>query len=496
MNFWHEYPYTDFHELNLSWLLKKMKQIDVRMTDFEAVNKFKFYGDWEITKSYPIWSIVSGEDDNGYLAIQNVPAGITLDNEDYWVKVANYSALYADVQRRIIALEDDNETIHDELTATGEDVTELQTDVSELQTNVSGLTDTVNIILEHNRNIIIVGDSYFANDMAEFGGATPVINRLRAISPANFHYENISIGGAAFAQANNAKRFETILRAHTSSFAPNDVTDVLFIGGYNDCDYTVANISAAIESCHNYVKATYPKAKMSIGHFGWSGAFESTKRDQIVNRSLNAYRQSSQFGCSYMANAEYTMHDYNLFVSDQSHPNNDGTTELAKQILLYLTDGTCDVHYHMRVLSFNGSGIPVSAGVSSEYEVGTRLDNNIVNLWLPRGQNTFMSPQNFSVQALNDFMILTTLSAPNRLHVMGLWDGESRFQTQLNIGGFLQKTDNSFLNLGGNAFTVSQGWLRFVPLSINTAGTAWNNFNNIKMFRFEGGQYTLPTLNT
>ena len=32
---WNNYKYTDFHELNLDWVLKKLKQLEDRVQDLE-----------------------------------------------------------------------------------------------------------------------------------------------------------------------------------------------------------------------------------------------------------------------------------------------------------------------------------------------------------------------------------------------------------------------------------------------------------------------------
>ena len=81
-----KYPYTDFHELNLDWVLAKIKELTKEMADFVAINEIQLKGIWNITKQYPLWSVVT-VGNTGYLSIQIVPAGIDIDNEDYWMKI-------------------------------------------------------------------------------------------------------------------------------------------------------------------------------------------------------------------------------------------------------------------------------------------------------------------------------------------------------------------------------------------------------------------------
>lgn len=104
MPFFHEYPYESYHEMNLDWIINMIKKLTGEMHDFKVINKITFFGDWDITKQYPAWSVVNNNGD-GYISIKPVPVGVDISNTDYWILVANYSALYADMQNRIVALE-------------------------------------------------------------------------------------------------------------------------------------------------------------------------------------------------------------------------------------------------------------------------------------------------------------------------------------------------------------------------------------------------------
>ena len=104
MGLFEQLPYTNFHDLNLTELIKFVKEIAREMSDFEAVNKVKYLGEWDITKSYSPWSIV--EDNNiGYIAIREIPRGVDINDRNYWALVADFTALYADLGARIDALE-------------------------------------------------------------------------------------------------------------------------------------------------------------------------------------------------------------------------------------------------------------------------------------------------------------------------------------------------------------------------------------------------------
>lgn len=117
MLFNHDYPYTDFHELNLDWILCKMKELDSTLSEFTTLNKLQWRGTWDISKSYSAWSLVEDGEGNGYVSTGPVPAGVQLTDTKYWQKVANYSALYAAFEQRIELLEDGEAEIKTQLNA-------------------------------------------------------------------------------------------------------------------------------------------------------------------------------------------------------------------------------------------------------------------------------------------------------------------------------------------------------------------------------------------
>lgn len=103
--FFHNYPYSDLHELNLDWILNEIRTLHSDWNEFQVVNAIRFEGEWNITKGYQKWSLVN-LNGSGYISIQPVPVGVSIENEDYWRLVANYSELFADLQNRVVALEE------------------------------------------------------------------------------------------------------------------------------------------------------------------------------------------------------------------------------------------------------------------------------------------------------------------------------------------------------------------------------------------------------
>lgn len=104
--FLNRFPGTNFHELNIDWLVEAVKDIAKELQHFELVNQISYQGIWNITKQYPAWSIVTTNND-GYISLQPVPVGVNITNSQYWTKISNFSQELADLGNRMIAAEAD-----------------------------------------------------------------------------------------------------------------------------------------------------------------------------------------------------------------------------------------------------------------------------------------------------------------------------------------------------------------------------------------------------
>ena len=90
MSLFDQFPYTNFHELNLMWILEALKEIQTTTEQFVAINSLK-YADpiqWNITSQYEKNTIViDPQTGTAYISVQPVPTGVALTNSDYWTVV-------------------------------------------------------------------------------------------------------------------------------------------------------------------------------------------------------------------------------------------------------------------------------------------------------------------------------------------------------------------------------------------------------------------------
>lgn len=103
MGLFENFPYANFHELNLDWILHKLKELETEITNFVAINSVKYANPivWDITSQYETNTVVLDSSGNAYLSVQPVPAGVALDREEYWTKIGNFSALWDSVRSAI-----------------------------------------------------------------------------------------------------------------------------------------------------------------------------------------------------------------------------------------------------------------------------------------------------------------------------------------------------------------------------------------------------------
>lgn len=154
MAFYDKFPYTNFQELNLDWILQYLKEQEERIKDFIAVSTIK-YADpiqWNITTQYEANTIViDPETGTAYISTQPVPAGVALDNTDYWTVIFELNTIFEPFQEQLDDLSERTGTAEQNITDLGNNVTGLTADVQELQADMLRQVINVNSSIELHR---------------------------------------------------------------------------------------------------------------------------------------------------------------------------------------------------------------------------------------------------------------------------------------------------------------------------------------------------------
>ena len=104
----HKAPYTNFHDLNLDWVIEALNDFNTRLTNFVSLATIKYANPllWNITSQYETNTVVVDSNGNAYLSVQPVPSGVSLDRTEYWTKIGNFDELWADVKKAITPIDE------------------------------------------------------------------------------------------------------------------------------------------------------------------------------------------------------------------------------------------------------------------------------------------------------------------------------------------------------------------------------------------------------
>lgn len=111
--FCHMYPYGNFHELNLDWVIATVKHGEKEISDFIGINTIK-YADpilWNITSQYEANTVVvDGQTGNAYISTKPVPNGVHLNNSEYWTQIYNYADVVDTLREQIVPINEGTNT--------------------------------------------------------------------------------------------------------------------------------------------------------------------------------------------------------------------------------------------------------------------------------------------------------------------------------------------------------------------------------------------------
>ena len=108
----HTAPYTNFHDLNLDWIMEELNEFNTKLTNFVSLATIKYANpiQWDITSQYEANTVVVDKNGNAYLSVQPVPSGVSLDRTEFWTKIGNFDELWANVKKAITPIDEGHST--------------------------------------------------------------------------------------------------------------------------------------------------------------------------------------------------------------------------------------------------------------------------------------------------------------------------------------------------------------------------------------------------
>lgn len=297
MPLFEQFPYTNFHDLNLDQIVKALKALDKKVDAYMTYQTIT-YADpiqWNITTQYQKNTVVLASDGTAYLSTKPVPTNILITDTNYWTEIGNFSDLWDDLKEAISVHDEgpsptatanrtagdlvwrDNElyqvTVNMSagtayITGTNcnkisieELIKDLASTVDSLGTSVTALSNKIDNLpkLFDNVHIVLAGDSNWAS-MPDSS-----LERLRTIMNATT--SNISVGGAKWSDVYTQITSYSgptpdiiIINALGSDILGNIWQyDLGGIWGAPDVrDHTIPDLTdASQQTTFNYMKGTY-----------------------------------------------------------------------------------------------------------------------------------------------------------------------------------------------------------------------------------------------
>ena len=249
--FGERFPYTNFHDLNLDWIIKMMIELSEKV-DSVVSGKIIIANpiQWDITKQYQELTVVM---DNGtaYLSMKAVPYGVDITNTEYWQEIFNVEDVFDSLKSAISSNDDGNSTTSSKARKQGEllwlnDVLKRVTaDMTLGETYSSSNTEDITIeeLLVANRlvgkKIAIYGDSWVTDTYG-----TPWFNRIETLSKAS-EVHHVGLASATLTQIYNTCWDSYNADIYIIAGGLNDVT---LNTGADTFMLAIANLTTAIRA--------------------------------------------------------------------------------------------------------------------------------------------------------------------------------------------------------------------------------------------------------
>jgi len=354
------YPWGDFHSLNLGWFLLQFKDWVEKIQEYldngggtsenlanviaPVFNASNYYltGDYVLynnelykanqavnpgTWNPDAWTmcLITEEMGSGAGGVDNVArlmiAGQYSNTYNYRkYAICRYSDKLWMCNTNLPAGGEEWEPSHwDEITV-GAGLTGLRISVETLNNNILNLQSITK------RNFILLGDSfsigYTTDDGNTYrqtsgGWANYAKTMLQALGHIVYNTNDITAQVAGNTGFASSLPFLTLLQDIAAIIDNKDViTDIIVMGGTNDVGHE-SGIKTAIESFVTYAKNTFPNAKISVGCLG-------SNLGTLYNSVAPLYRHISDLGGIYIDDLAFLFCDPQYYCADGVHLTESG----------------------------------------------------------------------------------------------------------------------------------------------------------------------------
>ena len=330
---------------------------------------------------------------------------------------------------------------------------------SQINQDISNLKNTVNI-LTLPKKYLLVGDSYGEGYTPDGTIESWCIKFKNQLNLSDDKCIIKARGGYGFARP-NYKFYDLINEVNSDS----NITDVIILGGYNDSDYTFSEINSGVSSCKNLINQKFPNAKISIGMVGWCNL--SDRLIGLFSTIQNYKISATNNSITYIDNIEYSLHDYfNYFSSDNIHPNENGQSFIASNLINYVVNNNVNVYKNYINCNITLSDDYVSQDISTL--ITQSLINNIVSFSIKN--NIILPANNITIKGDSTDYLLGTFT---NSYIIGNLQRTVIIPTIIII-----KTNNLYYE--ANAFLkIYNKNLYFSFIKLNEYNTNFQTYENV-----------------
>lgn len=405
MSLFENFPYTNFHELNLDWIIQKIKEFNSKLdTAIAAKITVADPMQWDISKQYEPFTVVV-DNNRAYLSIDAVPYGVSITDTDYWQEIFDLDQMFLDL-KSAMSINDDgasltssanrsindlvwlNDTLHvvtapitlgDTYSSANVQEVSIEAWVKGLLSDVLPIIQDVENLCKRNRkSVILIGDSYAANSDWWNGWIKEFDDAYGSVIETH----GTGYGGSGFKYGNdNIPNFNTLLTnvlATMTAEEKRNITDVVVAGGYNDMSRgaTTSELTLLMKEFKTTALTACPYAKVSVGfcgvHYGDNSSMSSLR---VMNtRYMEA---ANNAGISVIKNLVLTLLNKSLIFTTEGnpnrnfHPNTDGNKQLALRICNYILSGNIGRVTYSELTLSNKFNVYVEDGIVNIFTAGT-----------------------------------------------------------------------------------------------------------------------------
>lgn len=288
--------------------------------------------EWDNSKPYEPLTIVLYQG-NSYTSRQYVPAGININNIDFWANTGNYNAQIEQYRQEVKALDTDVKTNTNNITTNTNNITTNTECLTALNANTVDKATTLynNIINAKKFNIVIFGDSWTQVENKSLEVGMKAYANVESI-------HNYGVSGAYIKDIDaQIERFK-----NDTSYDHNNITHVVVVAGTNNVFWNQPVTWMEAATVARNIANAFPNGA-EIHYFPDNSRTINEGRNNLYKNILDGFSQWTAIHPEFLSMFGYNNGEF--FKGDDTygvqHLNANGYQQMGRWIMNILMGGNC-----------------------------------------------------------------------------------------------------------------------------------------------------------